>query len=128
MKSLKNLIYFCYLMIEVIAEEELSKCPDLKPMADLDMQKIVKDTWNAQFLYARPNNKTITCMSFDFNLRHHNKDIDISEDRQYGETEFYSESATVPMKTPGEVLIKGISYSHVIIPYFLVLFNATFPL
>lgn len=109
------LILLSYLVSEGIADEELSKCPDLKPMADLDMQKIVKDTWNVQFLYAKPFNKSITCMTFEFKLRHHNKDIEISESRQYGESEFASESMTVPMKNPGEVLMEGkLFYSHVI--------------
>lgn len=101
--------------MQVVAEDELSKCPDLKPMADLDMQKIVKDTWNAQFLYTKPINKSITCMTFEFKLRHHNKDIDITEVRQYGESEFSSESLILPMKSPGEILMKGRNlYSHVI--------------
>lgn len=108
------LILLSFLVSEGIADEELSKCPDLKPMAGLDMQKIVKDTWNVQFLYAKPFNKSITCMTFEFKLRRHNKDIEISEARQYGEYEFFSESFTVPMKNPGEVIMEGtLSYSHV---------------
>lgn len=123
MKSLKNLICFFFLMVKVIAEDELSKCPDLKPMADLDMQKIVKDTWNVQYLYAAPspNNKSLVCMTFEFKLRNHNKDIEITEERQYGESQFYSASTRATMTSPGEVLIKtGFTYSHVIFINFLV--------